>query len=155
MPDSCLQDAEASVAADLAAIRALIQSYAGGFGTLNDTVRMYLRQWFVSQGGVKVVARRARRDPGGPAQSPPPAALPPGDGSVPVPPQPDSLEEIEADTLAELATFPIRSDSFPPSLTTSRTTSVSSMASIAKAGAPPPWTPAEPGHAAVLTETVV
>ena len=51
------EDAEASVQADLDAIRALIQKYSGGFGTLNDTVRQYLRRWFVSQGGVKSVAR--------------------------------------------------------------------------------------------------
>ena len=51
------EDAEASVPADLDAIRALIQQYSGGFGTLDDTVRQYLRRWFVSQGGVKVVAR--------------------------------------------------------------------------------------------------
>jgi len=52
------EDAEASVPADLGAIRALIQQYSGGFGTLDDTVRQYLRRWFVSQGGVKVVARQ-------------------------------------------------------------------------------------------------
>ena len=51
------ENAEASVQADLAAIRTLIQKYSGGFGTLNDTVKQYLRKWFVSQGGVKVVAR--------------------------------------------------------------------------------------------------
>jgi len=51
------ENAEASVQADLDAIRALIQQYSGGFGTLDDTVRQYLRRWFVSQGGVKVVAR--------------------------------------------------------------------------------------------------
>ena len=54
------EDAEASVPADLDAIRALIQQYSGGFGTLDDTVRQYLRRWFVSQGGVKVVARARR-----------------------------------------------------------------------------------------------
>ena len=53
------ENAEASVQADLDAIRALIQQYSGGFGTLDDTVRQYLRRWFVSQGGVKVVARRS------------------------------------------------------------------------------------------------
>jgi hypothetical protein len=56
------ENAEASVQADLDAIRSLIQQYSGGFGTLNDTVRQYLRLWFVSQGGVKVVAR-ARANP--------------------------------------------------------------------------------------------
>ena len=52
------ENATASVQVDLEAIRALIQKYSGGFGTLNDTVKQYLRRWFVSQGGVKVVARR-------------------------------------------------------------------------------------------------
>ena len=54
------ENAEASVQADLDAIRALIQQYSGGFGTIDDTVRQYLRKWFVSQGGVKVVARRRK-----------------------------------------------------------------------------------------------
>ena len=54
------EDADASVPADLDAIRALIQQYSGGFGTLDDTVKQYLRRWFVSQGGVKVVARAGR-----------------------------------------------------------------------------------------------
>ena len=53
-------EAETSVPADTESIRALIQSYAGGFGTLNDAVKRYLRRWFESQGGVKVVARRGR-----------------------------------------------------------------------------------------------
>lgn len=51
------ENAEASVQADLDAIRVLIQKYSGGFDTLNDTVKQYLRRWFVSQGGVKVAAR--------------------------------------------------------------------------------------------------
>ena len=51
------EEATASVHGDLTAIRALIQQYSGGFGTLNDTVRLFLRQWFVSQGGINVVAR--------------------------------------------------------------------------------------------------
>ena len=51
-------NAEASFPADLDAIRALILQHSGGFGTLDDTVRQYLRKWFVAQGGVKVVARR-------------------------------------------------------------------------------------------------
>ena len=51
------ENAEASEQADLDAIRALIQNYSGGFGTLNDTVKQYLRRWFVSQGGVRVAAR--------------------------------------------------------------------------------------------------
>ena len=55
-------DAEASVKADLDAIRALIQTYSGGFGTLNDTAKQYLRRWFVSQGRVKVVARTGNKE---------------------------------------------------------------------------------------------
>ena len=51
------EDAEASVQADLEAIHELIKGYSGGFGTLNGTVKQYLRRWFVSQGGVKVVNR--------------------------------------------------------------------------------------------------
>ena len=51
-------DAETSVPADTESIRSLIQSYAGGFGTLNDTVRQYLRRWFVVHGGVKVAPQR-------------------------------------------------------------------------------------------------
>ena len=58
------ENAEASVQADLDAIRILIQKYRGGFGTLNDTVKQYLRKWFVSQGGVKVVARHGKRGGG-------------------------------------------------------------------------------------------
>jgi hypothetical protein len=56
------EDAEASVQADLDAIRVLIQKYSGGFGTLNDTVKQYLRRWFESQGGIKVVARAGHRN---------------------------------------------------------------------------------------------
>ena len=52
------EDAEASVQADLEAIQELIKAHSGGFGTLNATVKQYLRRWFVSQGGVKVVNRR-------------------------------------------------------------------------------------------------
>ena len=55
------ENAEASVQVDPDAIRTLILKYSGGFGTLNDTVKQYLRKWFVSQGGVKVVARAGRR----------------------------------------------------------------------------------------------
>ena len=57
------ENAEASVPADLDAIRVLIQKYSGGFGTLNDTVKQYLRRWFVSQGGVRVVARTGSSKP--------------------------------------------------------------------------------------------
>ena len=52
--------AETSVPADTESIRALVQGYAGGFGTLDDTVKRYLRRWFVSQGGVRVAARHGR-----------------------------------------------------------------------------------------------
>ena len=51
------ENAEASVQADLDAIRAPVQSCSGGFGTLNATIKTFLRRWFVSQGGVKVAAR--------------------------------------------------------------------------------------------------
>ena len=54
------ENAEASERADLDAIRALIKSYSGEFGTLNDTVKTHLRRWFVSQGGVQVAARHSR-----------------------------------------------------------------------------------------------
>jgi len=54
------ENAEASEQADLDAIRALIRNYPGGFDTLNDTVKTYLRRWFVSQGGVQVGARHGR-----------------------------------------------------------------------------------------------
>ena len=50
------ENATASLPSDLEEIRALIQSYSGGFSTLNATVRQYLRRWFVLQGGMKVAA---------------------------------------------------------------------------------------------------
>ena len=49
--------------ADTESIRALVQGYAGGFGTLDDTVKRYLRRWFVSQGGVRVVVRHSTNHP--------------------------------------------------------------------------------------------
>ena len=49
-----------STSAYTESIRALVQGYAGGFGTLYDTVKRYLRRWFVSQGGVRVAARHGR-----------------------------------------------------------------------------------------------
>ena len=65
------EEAEASVQADLKAIRALIGNTSGSFGTINATVKQFLRRWFVSQGGVKVVARKKRgysiRDSGPPS----------------------------------------------------------------------------------------
>merc|ERR1712072_976741 len=51
------EDATASVEADLTAIRALVNSYPGGFPALNATVKQHLRRWFVSQGGTKVASR--------------------------------------------------------------------------------------------------
>ena len=54
------EEAAATVPADLEAIQALIQKTAGGNATIDGTVRQYLRRWFVSQGGVKVVARAGR-----------------------------------------------------------------------------------------------
>jgi len=57
------ENATASVQVDLEAIRALIRKYSGGVGTLNDTGKQYLPRWFVSQGGVKVVARTRQNNP--------------------------------------------------------------------------------------------
>ena len=52
--------AQASVEADLTAIRLAIQSFSGGFETLDEVVRQQLRQWFESQGGIKVAGSFAR-----------------------------------------------------------------------------------------------
>jgi len=57
---SSLRTPEASEQADLDAIRALIKSYLGEFGTLNDTVKTYLRRLFVSQDGVQVAGRHSK-----------------------------------------------------------------------------------------------
>jgi hypothetical protein len=46
--------------ADLDMIRALISKHSGGFGTLNDAVKLFLRRWFEAHGGMKVAARRNR-----------------------------------------------------------------------------------------------
>jgi len=51
------EDATATIKADLESIQALIQRLPGGFHKLDATVKQYLRRWFVSQGGVKVVSR--------------------------------------------------------------------------------------------------
>jgi hypothetical protein len=40
----------------------LIRSLPGGFTTLDSTIKLHLRRWFVSQGGVKVVARAGHRN---------------------------------------------------------------------------------------------
>ena len=45
---------QASVQADLDAIRAIVESYSGGYETLDGMVKKHLRRWFQSQGGVKV-----------------------------------------------------------------------------------------------------
>ena len=89
------ENAEASVQADLDAIRILIQQYSGGFGTLNDTVKQYLRKWFVSQGGVKVVAR-ARANP---------SSRPPGISSTQSGTRSSSVERVlpQSQTIAETA----------------------------------------------------
>ena len=42
------------VAADLVAIRALIQSFPGGFAALDMSVKSALQQWFVQNGGINV-----------------------------------------------------------------------------------------------------
>ena len=53
------ENATASVQADLDAIRALIQEFAGGFDTLNETVRAHLAHWFENHGGIKVAPGRS------------------------------------------------------------------------------------------------
>ena len=54
------KDAEAYSETDLDTIRGKIETLAGGFATLDNLIKTHLRQWFVSQGGVKVVARRSQ-----------------------------------------------------------------------------------------------
>jgi serine/threonine protein kinase len=54
------EEATASMPADLDMIRALISKHSGGFGTLNDAVKLFLRRWFEAHGGMKVAARRNR-----------------------------------------------------------------------------------------------
>ena len=51
------EEAEAFSQDDLDRIRELIRSLPGGFTTLDSTIKLHLRRWFVSQGGVKVVNR--------------------------------------------------------------------------------------------------
>ena len=48
--------AKCEYAADLLAIRAAITSFSGGFDTLDEVVKQRLRQWFESQGGIKVAS---------------------------------------------------------------------------------------------------
>jgi len=64
------EDATATMAEDLEAIKALVQRTPGGVPTLNQTVRKHLREWFESQGAVSSVDAnrwehgRARARPG-------------------------------------------------------------------------------------------
>lgn len=57
------EQATASVPADLEAIRTLIEGYAGGFDTLNGTVKQYLGRWFAAHGGTKVARSIAPNAP--------------------------------------------------------------------------------------------
>jgi len=52
------ESAEAFSAVDLARIHAKVKSTPGGFDTLNEVVKQRLRQWFESQGGIKVATNR-------------------------------------------------------------------------------------------------
>jgi hypothetical protein len=56
------ESAEAFSANDLASITAKVKSTPGGFDTLNGVVKQRLRQWFESQGGIKVAARGSTYD---------------------------------------------------------------------------------------------
>ena len=51
--------ASASNPADLESIRRLVRGYAGGFDTLNETVRNHLKRWFETAGGIRVSSARA------------------------------------------------------------------------------------------------
>ena len=46
------EEATASVAADLTAIKALIESYQGGYDALNEAVKVRLRSWFQNIAGI-------------------------------------------------------------------------------------------------------
>ena len=52
------EEAEAFSQDDLCRIHTFIRSLPGGFATLDSTIKHHLRRWFVSQGGVAVVARQ-------------------------------------------------------------------------------------------------
>ena len=56
------EEAEAFSQDDLCRIHTFICSLPGGFATLDSTIKHHLRRWFVSQGGVKVVARAGHRN---------------------------------------------------------------------------------------------
>lgn len=51
------EDATATMAEDLEAIKTLVKQMPGGFPTLNETVQKHLRQWFESQGAVQSSGR--------------------------------------------------------------------------------------------------
>jgi hypothetical protein len=51
------EDATATMAEDLEAIKTLVKRMPGGFPTLNETVQKHLRQWFESQGAVQSSGR--------------------------------------------------------------------------------------------------
>ena len=53
------EEAEAWSADDLARITLMVQSSAGGFATLNATVKQHLARWFQAAGGIKVTSRMA------------------------------------------------------------------------------------------------
>ena len=48
------EEATASVAADLTSIKALIESYQGGYDALNEAVKVRLRSWFQNIAGILV-----------------------------------------------------------------------------------------------------
>lgn len=51
------ENATATIAADLEAIRALVKSKPGGFEQLNITVRHHLADWFENQGTIRTNVR--------------------------------------------------------------------------------------------------
>ena len=46
---------------DLAAITAKVESHAGGFEALNETLKSFLKMWFQSQGGIRVARSSSDR----------------------------------------------------------------------------------------------
>ena len=53
----CSEDATATEAADLAALKEHVSNLPGGFATLDETVRDHLRLWFEGQGAVLTGSR--------------------------------------------------------------------------------------------------
>ena len=51
--------ATTSDSADLESIRSLVRGCAGGFDSLNETLRTHLKRWSVTAGGIRVTAARA------------------------------------------------------------------------------------------------